>query len=199
MKGIGLMRDTAFGQVVRLVSGRRFFKYSEEENHELWKSFIDSKKSANLARHGTVEPPEDDDEKEKEDDDQTPREDSDSSSRTHVDGQVNEASGVKVDPEKGRDINLVTWYDENDPENPQNWTVSYPQPTSDTRSFKTNNIRPARKSSSLPSFASSPPPSTLALPSTLLAPQTSWLSLVSAKSPQPSVCVSSWLDMASDL
>ena len=120
----GLMRDTAFGQIVRLVSGRRFFKYSEEENHELWKSFIDEKKSANLARHGTVEPPEDDDEKEKEEDDQTPREDSDSSSRTHVDGQVNEASGVKVDPEKGRDINLVTWYDENDPENPQNWTVS---------------------------------------------------------------------------
>jgi hypothetical protein len=62
----GLMRDTAFGQIVRLVSGRRFFKYSEEENHELWKSFIDEKKSANLARHGTVEPPEDDDEKEKE-------------------------------------------------------------------------------------------------------------------------------------
>ena len=121
----GLMRDTAFGQIVRLVSGRRFFKYSEEENHGLWKSFIDEKKSANLARHGTVEPPEDDDEKEKdEEDDHAPREDSDSSSRTHVDGQINEASGVKVDPEKGRDINLVTWYDENDPENPQNWTVS---------------------------------------------------------------------------
>jgi DHA1 family multidrug resistance protein-like MFS transporter len=123
----GLMRDTAFGQIVRLVSGRRFFKYSEEENHELWKQFIDEKKSANLARHGTVEPPEDDDEKEKDEDDQTPREDSDSSSRTHVDGQVNEASGVKVDPEKGRDINLVSWYGPDDPENPQNWTVSFYQ------------------------------------------------------------------------
>jgi hypothetical protein len=194
----GLMRDTAFGHLVRLVSGRRFFKYSEEENHELWKQFIDEKKSANLARHGTVEPPEDDDEKEKEEDDQTPREDSDSSSRTHVDGQVNEASGVKVDPEKGRDINLVTWYSDSDPENPQNWTVSL-QPTSDTRLFETNNTRPARKSSSLPSFVFSPPPSTLALPSTLLAPQTSWLSLVSVKSPRPSVCVSSWPDMVSGL
>ena len=57
----GLMRDTAFGQIVRVVSGRRFFKYSEEENHELWKQFIDEKKSANLAQHGTVEPPEDGD------------------------------------------------------------------------------------------------------------------------------------------
>ena len=118
----GLMRDTAFGQIVRVVSGRRFFKYSEEENHELWKQFIDEKKSANLAHHGTVEPPEEGEEADG--NQQTPREDSDSSSRTHVDGQVNEASGVRVDPEKGRDINLVSWYGPDDPENPQNWTVS---------------------------------------------------------------------------
>jgi hypothetical protein len=188
----GLMRDTAFGQIVRLVSGRRFFKYSEEEDHELWKQFIDEKKSANLARHGTVEPPEDDDEKEKDEDDHAPREDSDSSSRTHVDGQINEASGVKVDPEKGRDINLVSWYGPNDPENPQNWTVSFPQPTNAFQiKIITNSTRPARKSSSPPKSVSSPPPSISALPSTLLAPKTSWLSLASVRSPQLSVCVSS--------
>ena len=53
------MRDTAFGQIVRLASGKRFFKYAEEENPDLWKQFIDEKKSGNLAHHGSVLPPED--------------------------------------------------------------------------------------------------------------------------------------------
>lgn len=122
------MRDTAFGQIVRLASGRRFFKYPEEANHDLWNQFIDEKKSANLAHHGTVEPPEDGEQING--NHQTPREDSDSSSRTHVDEQVNEASGVRVDQEKGRDINLVSWYGPDDPENPQNWPVSCHQPSS---------------------------------------------------------------------
>jgi DHA1 family multidrug resistance protein-like MFS transporter len=121
---MGLMRDTAFGQIVRVVSGRRYFKYPEEENHELWKKFIDTEKSANLAHHGTVDPPEDDDEKSDADSDRRPREDSDSSSRTHVgEGEtINEASGVKVDSEKGKDINLVSWYGPDDPEMPMNWS-----------------------------------------------------------------------------
>ena len=124
------MRDTAFGQIIRVASGRRFFKYPEEENHELWRQFIDEKKSANLARHGTVEPPEDDEKSNADSSDdrrQPTREDSDSSSRTHVgeDQPTNEASGVKVDPENGKDINLVTWYGPDDPENPQNWSPPY--------------------------------------------------------------------------
>lgn len=39
--------------------------------------------------------------------------------RTRVDDgetQVNEVSGVKIDPEKGRDISVVSWYSDNDPE-----------------------------------------------------------------------------------
>lgn len=124
------MRDTAFGQLVRLASGRRFFKYAEEENPELWKQFIDEKKSGHLAHHGTVAPPEDGEEihglggmRTRDEEQQqrgTPgREDSDTSSRTHVGEEFNEASGVKVDSEKGRDINLVSWYGPDDPENPQ--------------------------------------------------------------------------------
>ena len=124
----GLMRDTAFGQIIRVASGRRFFKYPEEENHELWRQFIDPKKSANLARHGTVEPPEDDEKSNADSSEERrkpAREDSDSSSRTHVgeDQPTNMASGVKVDPENGKDINLVTWYGPDDPENPQNWST----------------------------------------------------------------------------
>ena len=37
---------------------------------------------------------------------------SESSSET----AVNEASGVKVDPEKGRDLNVIDWWGEKDPE-----------------------------------------------------------------------------------
>lgn len=40
--------------------------------------------------------------------------DSDSSSELRV--PVNEASGVKVDPEKGRDLSIIDWYGPNDPE-----------------------------------------------------------------------------------
>lgn len=119
-----LMRDTAFGQLVRLASGKRLFKYAEEENPDLWKKFIDEKKSANLAHHGSVEPPEEGEEIHglggvRTRGDEAAREDSDASSRTHVGEDVNEASGVRVDEEKGRDINLVTWYGPDDPENPQ--------------------------------------------------------------------------------
>ena len=56
---VGLIRDTAFGQIVRVASGRRYFKYPEEENHDLWKKFIDEKKSGHLAHHGSTAPPED--------------------------------------------------------------------------------------------------------------------------------------------
>merc|ERR1712093_253305 len=37
--------------------------------------------------------------------------------------QRNEISCVPVDPEKGRDVSVVTWYGENDPENPLNWST----------------------------------------------------------------------------
>jgi len=36
---------------------------------------------------------------------------------------INHVSGVKIDQENGRDIHLVSWYDDKDPANPQNWSV----------------------------------------------------------------------------
>jgi len=45
----------------------------------------------------------------------TPRSSSDT--RVGADGtHRNEVSGVAADPEKGRDVSIVTWYGENDPE-----------------------------------------------------------------------------------
>ena len=64
--------------------------------------------------------------------------DSDSSSRTGIEQDVNDASGVKVDPEKGRDLNIIDWWGSDDSEvryikrsvdisthkdqNPMNWS-----------------------------------------------------------------------------
>lgn len=133
---IELIRETAFGQIVRQVSGKRLFKYPEEVNPELWKRMVDEKKSGYLAHHGSTQPPEGGAEingsggvrtRDARNESGQGRMSSESSSGTRVgsdDANINGASGVPVDKEKGMDANLVTWYDENDPENPQNWSTS---------------------------------------------------------------------------
>ena len=109
------------------------FKFLDERNPDIWKESLDKEKSGNLARYGTAEPPteeSDDDvkegeekegEKEKEAEHQ-PRlnrgesDDSDATKTSRSDGAGhNEASGVKVDPEKGRDLYLIDFLP-NDPE-----------------------------------------------------------------------------------
>ncbi|TKA24953.1 hypothetical protein B0A50_06051 [Salinomyces thailandicus] len=139
-----LIRETAFGQLVRLITNKKYFKYPEEEDPSLWTSYVDEKKSGYLAHHGDTNPPEDDAEmegiggvrtREEQSNGQSPangqdknrRSHSDSTSRTRVDNgsdgsQINEASGIKVDSEKGRDRHLVTWDGDNDPANPINWS-----------------------------------------------------------------------------
>ncbi|OQO12309.1 hypothetical protein B0A48_02951 [Cryoendolithus antarcticus] len=135
-----IIRDSAFGQIVRLVSGKKAFQYADEKNPDLWKQAVDEKKSGYLAHHGTAEPPEDDKEslnglggvRTRENGyslEAPPRRrdldlsDSDSQ-RTQVPEDVNQASGVKVDPENGKDINLVSWYGPEDSDNPMNWSTS---------------------------------------------------------------------------
>ena len=124
-----LFRDSAFGQVVRFVSGYRLFKYPEEKEPELWKQFVNEELSGNLAHHGTIAPRgEDVDTEDRSTDnalDETAKEKSQSADTSRTRGSengYNEVSGVKVDPEKGRDIHLITWRP-NDPQNPQNWSL----------------------------------------------------------------------------
>lgn len=130
-----LFRDTAFGHLLRAVSKNKILPYPEEQNPDIWKQFIDKKGSANLAKYGQTEEPKDD---EKDDDkdnekDSEKREGSnggnetDSSERTRVgeqDARVNSVSGAKVNPEDGKDIHLVSWYGDDDPANPQNWSLA---------------------------------------------------------------------------
>lgn len=151
-----LIRDTAFGHLVRILSKNKYLQYQEEKDPELWKKYVDEEKSGRMAHHGTVEAHGDDSDTEErpvygiggvrtredgttepinpqtskpEDSDlekESP-EDSEHSSPTRVDesepATYNEASGVKIDPEKGRDLNIVDWWGPKDPENPLNWST----------------------------------------------------------------------------
>jgi DHA1 family multidrug resistance protein-like MFS transporter len=113
------------------------FKFLDERNPDIWKKLVDEKKSGYMAHHGTIEPHGDDSDLEdaqgiggvrtREDgrtemiDDSKPpmgeRGNSNSSQDTRVESgpHYNHASGVKVDPEKGRDVHLIDFLD-NDPE-----------------------------------------------------------------------------------
>lgn len=142
-----LMRDTAFGQVVRLVTKGRFFKYLEERDPSLWKKYVNEEKSGRAAHFGVeggaIQQPGEDEEmpqgiggvRTREDGNTEPlepvgdRRSSDGSSRTQVgegekeeEANYNNASGIKVDPEKGRDLHIVDWFGPDDEENPQNWS-----------------------------------------------------------------------------
>jgi DHA1 family multidrug resistance protein-like MFS transporter len=119
-----LIRDTAFGHIVRFVSRGKFLQYAEERDPSIYTRYLDEKKSGYLAHHGDTNPPEDGDEsglsalggaRTREERRQSRRASS-ASSQTQVGDDVNHASGVKVDQEKGKDMDVVSWYGDNDPE-----------------------------------------------------------------------------------
>lgn len=122
-----LFRDTAFGQIVRWVTKNKVFQYPEERDPEIWTRYLDAQKSANAAKFGQTEKPEEgEDAKVGQDVDKdeaqnalpeagqrTPN--SRSSSRTQVGDDVNAVSGTKVDQEKGKDLHVIGWYGDDDP------------------------------------------------------------------------------------
>ena len=122
-----LIRDSAFGQLVRLATGSRIFYYPEERDNSLYSKYINAEKSSNLARTGTTEskPLNTDGEKRLDSDLPTPNDAaSPNSSRSTLadpNALVNVASGTAVDPERGRDGDVVDWFGPDDPENPMNW------------------------------------------------------------------------------
>lgn len=119
-----LIRDTAFGQIVRLVTKNRVFQYPEEQDPEHWKQYLNEEKSAYIAHHGTTEPPVDESQQELQGARGIRTRDAQGDSATDsresmaTEDTYNEASGVRVDQEKGRDKNVVDWYGPNDPEVP---------------------------------------------------------------------------------
>jgi hypothetical protein len=175
-----IVRDSVFGQLVRLATGGRVFQYPDEYDESIREKYINKEKSGNLALYGSTSVPQ---EAEKENDldssiserQEDPEKDpekqgklaepervatptSPAATRVTSHGsniarlhssegrpfpmhrtssrnssfmnelretqsrqsgnvaRVNTASGKSVDPERGRDIDLVDWYGTDDPE-----------------------------------------------------------------------------------
>ncbi|GAB7338549.1 hypothetical protein MBLNU457_5297t1 [Dothideomycetes sp. NU457] len=132
-------RDSTVGHLLRLATGGKVLKYPENRDKEYARKYIDEEKSGYLAHHGDTNPPEEDGEsvhglggirtregRDVQPEDGRQREGSNSSGTLTGDGDgdnYNQASGVKVDSEKGQDKFLVSWDGPNDPDNPQNWSL----------------------------------------------------------------------------
>lgn len=109
-----LIQDSIAGHAFRILSNGRFFKYAEERDPSLWKRFTNIEKSGRMAYHGRT--------------DSTDIPDGDTfdmdwpvsqiPSRAWSNGsrRFQGLTGVRIDPEKGKDVHLVDWWDENDPE-----------------------------------------------------------------------------------
>ena len=54
-----LIRDTAFGHLVRFATRGKYLQFAEEADPSVWTRYLDEKKSGYLAYHGSAEPPED--------------------------------------------------------------------------------------------------------------------------------------------
>ncbi len=130
-----LIRDTVFGHLVRFVTKGRVLQYAEEKDPSLWKQYLDRNGTKNMALHGH---PEDETPEEKQESESAPVSETQSFVNVNVNGDVNGANrsdessqtragdgehqlsstitGQKIDPEKGRDVTMVTWFGDNDPE-----------------------------------------------------------------------------------
>lgn len=112
-----LIRDSPFGHIVRLVTRNKVFQYPEERDPELWKKYVNQEKSGYMAHHGSTDAPEEGSEELNNAQGIRGRErNSRSSSDTQIGDGFNEASGVKVDPEKGKDKHVIDWYGPEDPQ-----------------------------------------------------------------------------------
>ncbi|KAH8434334.1 MFS transporter [Aspergillus melleus] len=117
-----LVQDSIFGHAVRILTNRRFFRYAEEKDPSLWHRYVNVEKSSRLAYHGRMDSvtiPEDHQLAHSETVARIP-----SSAWTHHGHKYQGLTGVRINPEKGKDVNVIDWWDEDDPENPQNWALS---------------------------------------------------------------------------
>ena len=131
-----MIRDSTVGHIIRLATMGKVFQYPEERDLDYVRRYIDQEKSGYLAHHGDTNPPEDGESvqglggirtregRDVQPEDQREREGSGSSGTLTGDGDnYNQASGVRIDSEKGQDKYLVGWDGPKDPDNPQNWSL----------------------------------------------------------------------------
>lgn len=147
-----LFRDTIFGQLLRLIYGKRILQYPEEKDPSTWQKYVNIEKSQNLMLTGDATTLLDDQRaaqqscgSEKETPEQhqgvsgsnseetqnvTPNPLSTSSSATELDRIPDSVN--RKDPEKGYDRHVIDWYGPDDPD------VQFPQLTSTSAPLRTN-------------------------------------------------------------
>lgn len=141
-----IVRDSFFGHAIRLASRNKLFQYPEERDHSIAERYYHNEKTRYLTRFGQTSVPDDssshdsdrqDEKSEKDienDKSQSPtphRVDSDTTltggdGKSAADSKDHNAKNIfkhPVDSEKGRDQTVVDWDGEQDPENPQNWSL----------------------------------------------------------------------------
>ncbi|KAK1985952.1 multidrug resistance protein [Colletotrichum cereale] len=125
-------RDTAFGHLVRFVTGGRIrqLQYCDEQSPNSWRQYVNEETPANPTRHGQTEKTEKGFDKERTDEtdvDQPSRDGIIDAARTMVPGgtgeSLNDAKSTSIDPKKAESNQLVEFLP-NDPENPQNWSLA---------------------------------------------------------------------------
>ena len=121
-----LIRDTVFGHCVRLVTRAKVLQYAEEKDPSLWKRYLHEEKTAQMAHHGQLgdENIKSEDPNESHGNLADTQPSSEESSNTQVEKmRTTNTIGQKIDQEKGRDVNIVGWFGDDDPENPMNWSL----------------------------------------------------------------------------
>lgn len=113
-----LLRDSSFGNLCRILTNGRVFRYQEEIHPELWHRYVNTEKSANVARHGrTGSRDSSDDLNDSSHAESPPRVTNVPSRSWEEDGQIFQGmTGEEVDPEKGLNVLIVDWWDDKDPE-----------------------------------------------------------------------------------
>lgn len=106
-----LIRDTVVGHFLRIVSRGKLLQYAEERDPSLWEKYVNIEKSNRMASHGHTgeETPEEREERGER------SSSSHSSSSTRL-GSESNVGGARIDQEKGRDVHVVDWYGQKDPE-----------------------------------------------------------------------------------
>jgi DHA1 family multidrug resistance protein-like MFS transporter len=110
-----LLRNTVFGHFICLITRGKRFQFLEERDTSIHSRYVHKEKSARMARHGHTGE-EDDLDGTKKRDSSTPSTPSTSSRSKSPDGQTNSASGTEIDPEKGKDVQVVDWFGPDDTE-----------------------------------------------------------------------------------
>ncbi|RDW89018.1 hypothetical protein BP6252_01050 [Coleophoma cylindrospora] len=119
-----LIRDTVLGHFLRMVTKGKVLPYEEDRDPALWKRYVDKEASGRMAHHGHLGEEEKDAIHDTGDSSPTAVRRSSETRVEHPDfTRINTASGMRVDPEKGKDVTMVSWFSDDDPENPLHWST----------------------------------------------------------------------------